>query len=100
MHGLHTHEAHPECNDLSRGQITDQKDDLMIRSGSIHVVTNGKNSFFFNSDRERQILYDLTYMWNLKNKANENKETETAHKYIELVAAGGGGEMGKIGEGD
>ena len=23
------------------------------------------------SDRERQILYDITYMWNLKNKANK-----------------------------
>ena len=23
------------------------------------------------SDRERQILYDFTYMWNLKNKTNE-----------------------------
>ena len=23
------------------------------------------------SDRERQILYDTTYMWNLKNKTNE-----------------------------
>ena len=22
------------------------------------------------SDRERQILYDITYMWNLKNKTN------------------------------
>ena len=26
------------------------------------------------SDRERQILYDLTYMWNLKK--NKNKKTE------------------------
>ena len=23
------------------------------------------------SDRERQILYDITYMWNLKNDTNE-----------------------------
>ena len=23
------------------------------------------------SDRERQILYDITYMWNLKNNTNE-----------------------------
>ena len=23
------------------------------------------------SDREREILYDITYMWNLKNSANE-----------------------------
>ena len=26
---------------------------------------------YSKSDRERQILYDITYMWNLKNKANE-----------------------------
>ena len=24
-----------------------------------------------NSDRERQVLYDITYMWNLKNDTNE-----------------------------
>ena len=30
------------------------------------------------SDRERQILYDITYMWNLKNNTNESiYETET-----------------------
>ena len=23
------------------------------------------------SDRERQILYDITYMWNIKNNTNE-----------------------------
>ena len=25
------------------------------------------------SDRERQILYSLTYMWNLKNSAHRNR---------------------------
>ena len=25
------------------------------------------------SDRERQIVYDVTYMWNLKNNTNENE---------------------------
>ena len=29
------------------------------------------------SQRERQILYDLTWMWNLKNKTNEQSETES-----------------------
>ena len=28
------------------------------------------------SDRERKILYDFAYMWNLKNKTNEQRETE------------------------
>ena len=30
------------------------------------------------SDRERQILYDITYMWNLKNNTSESiYKTET-----------------------
>ena len=29
------------------------------------------------SDTERQIPYDFTYMWNLKNKINKEKKTET-----------------------
>ena len=29
------------------------------------------------SDRERQIFYVITYMWNLKNKTNEYNKTET-----------------------
>ena len=28
------------------------------------------------SDRERQILYDITYMWNLKNKTSEYNKKE------------------------
>ena len=29
------------------------------------------------SQTERQILCDITYMWNLKNKRNVNSKTET-----------------------
>ena len=29
------------------------------------------------SDRERQILYDFTSMWNIKNKMNKHNKTET-----------------------
>ena len=32
-------------------------------------------------DRGRQILYDITYMWNLKNK-NMNKTEKEAHSQI------------------
>ena len=28
------------------------------------------------SDREKQILYDITYMWNLKNTTSEYNEKE------------------------
>ena len=50
------------------------------------------------SDRERQIPYDFTCMWNLKNKINErNKLIDTEN--ISMVAKweGGGGmrEMGR-----
>ena len=36
------------------------------------------------SYRERQILYDFTYMWNLKNKTNkQTKENKLMHRYGE-----------------
>ena len=36
------------------------------------------NDTTYKSDRERQISYDVTYMWNLKNSVNERiYETET-----------------------
>ena len=37
------------------------------------------------SDGERQMLYDFTYMWNLKGKTNEyvNKKQKQAQKYRE-----------------
>ena len=34
------------------------------------------------SDRERQILYDFIYMWNLKNKTNEQTE-QNRSKFID-----------------
>ena len=47
------------------------------------------------SYRERQILYDLTYMWNLKKQNPKNQP----HRYREQISGcqrcGGGGEMGK-----
>ena len=49
------------------------------------------------SDREKQILYDFTYMWNLKNKTNEqtkqNRNWLINTEHILVVARGetGGG---------
>ena len=50
------------------------------------------------SDRERQIIYIITYMWNLKNKMNITKQKQT-HRYKKLVVTSGGseGERGKTG---
>ena len=31
-----------------------------------------KNYYFLKSERERQIPYDITYMWNLKYDTNEH----------------------------
>ena len=44
-------------------------------------------------DRERQILYDLTYMWNLKKKSNS--ETENRLVVVARVRSKGGGKMGE-----
>ena len=45
------------------------------------------------SDRERQIPYDFTYRWNLKNKTNKRNKTKQkqTHRYRELVVARGKG---------
>ncbi len=57
------------------------------------------------SDRERQILYDFTYMWNLKTKTNEqtkqnrNRLTDIGNKLM-ITRAGRGWGAGKIGEWD
>ena len=36
-----------------------------------------------NQDRERKMLYDFTYMWNLKNKINEQAKQKQTHSYRE-----------------
>ena len=52
------------------------------------------------SDRERQILYYFTYIWNLKNKTNEQTETYSGPENKLVLCSEGRGGMGKIGEGD
>ena len=45
------------------------------------------------SDRERQILYDTTYMWNLKNNTNESiykTETDSQTWKTNIVTKGAG----------
>ena len=36
-----------------------------------------------NLDRERQILYNIIYMWNLKSKTNEQTKQKQSHRYRE-----------------
>ena len=54
--------------------------------------TWGPYATWNNSDRERQILYDLTHMWNRK------KTTTNSQEQSRMVLAGGGG-SGKWGRG-
>ena len=43
-------------------------------------------------DRERQILYDFTYMWNLRKKTSEQtRVTGTENKQVAARGAGAGG---------
>ena len=47
------------------------------------------------SDRERQISYDIAYMWNLKKCTNEliyKTETQTSETNVWLPKGKGGGE--------
>ena len=55
--------------------------------------------------RERQILYEITYMYDLKNNTNEciqqnrNRLTDIGNK-LEIICGKGEGEKGKLGGGD
>ena len=53
---------------------------------------------------ERQLPYDFTHIWNLKDKTNEQTKGKQTHRYklVEQVVARGedGGGIDKIGEGD
>ena len=49
------------------------------------------------SNRERQILYDFTYMWNLKNKTNKTEQKQT-HRYWEQTDDYQRGEGGRLAE--
>ena len=47
------------------------------------------------------MLYDFTYMWNLKSKTNEQKEQKQSHRYRELTDGyqkKGDGRSRKMGE--
>ena len=53
------------------------------------------------SDRERQISYDITYMWNLKNKRykqtyiqDRNRPTDMENLWWPTGKGGGGGSLG------
>ena len=37
------------------------------------------------SDRGRQIQYDFTYIWNLRNKINEQIKEKQTHRYKEQI---------------
>ena len=56
---------------------------LVIKKGNLAIWDNINGPWehyaeWNKSDRERQILYIITYMWNLKNKIkNEYNKTET-----------------------
>ena len=48
------------------------------------------------SERERQIPYDITYMWNLKYDTNKLTKQKHTHRHREHICdCQGGGEMGE-----
>ena len=71
------------------------------------ICSNGDGPEMFyaswnKSDKEWQILYDITYMWNLKNNTNEHiliaKQKQT-HKYWEQTSGYQWGEKSREGQG-
>ena len=74
-----------ETTQMPINGLMDKKDLLHIHNGMLFCHENGSYPPTCNnmdgpggyyaklnkSDRERQILYDFTYMWNLNKKTNE-----------------------------
>ena len=62
---------------------------LAVKKNSICCNMNEPKEYYpwWNKpERERQILYDITYMWNLKNKwMNITKQKQT-HRYTEQTS--------------
>ena len=57
-------------------------------------ATRDYHAKWSKSERERQIPYDITYMWNIKYDTNESiYETEKNHRHREQTGGfqGGGG---------
>ena len=48
---------------------------LAIKSEILTICNN------MNGPRRRQVSYDFTYMWNLKNKINEQTKQKWIHGY-------------------
>ena len=70
----------------------------MAPSRSIHTVTNAKMPFLRPSNTsvgERQIPYDFTYLWNLKNNEGEQTKQEWTHRHREQTdSCQRGGKLG------
>ena len=60
------------------------------------VGPRGYQTKWSQSDRERQILYDVTYMWNLKNNTNEYTKQKQTHRLRKQTY---GYQRGKVGRG-
>ena len=50
------------------------------------------------SDRERQIVYDITYMWNLKNNLVNITKKKQTHRHREQTSGYQGGEGSREGQ--
>ena len=63
-------------------------------------ATSDYHTKWSKSEKERQIPYDITYMWNLKYNTNEQTyETKTDSDREQTCGCQGGGEWGKEGLG-
>ena len=48
---------------------------------TIETIKKKCNVCLFKKVRNRQIPYNVTYIWNLKNKINEQTKQEQTHRY-------------------
>ena len=55
---------------IYKGIILSHKKEWNLSTCNSMDGLGGHYAKWNKSDRERQILYDITYMWNLKNKTN------------------------------
>ena len=74
-----------------------------IKKRTYHLQQHGHRLYFSNwnkSDREGWIVNYFSYMWNLKKTNKQNRNGLIDIEYTLVARGEGGGDIGKLGEGD
>ena len=70
---------------IYNGMLFSHKKERNLAICNNMVGSRGYYTKWNKSDREKQLPYDINYMWNVKNKTNEKTKWKQTHKYKEEI---------------